>query len=74
MSSALPGDARSLQVCLSEARQRSLAMLDDLDDEQLWPRPSAIVNPFLWELGHVAWFQERWLLRHCAGRAPRGRD
>ena len=22
-----------------------------------------IVNPVLWELGHVAWFQERWCLR-----------
>ena len=30
----------------------------------------AIVNPPLWELGHVAWFQERWVLRHAAGRRP----
>lgn len=31
----------------------------------------AIVNPVLWELGHVAWFHEYWTLRTAAGRAPR---
>ena len=25
-----------------------------------------IVNPPLWEIGHVAWFQERWCLRQRA--------
>ena len=29
-----------------------------------------IVNPVLWEIGHVAWFHEYWTLRHAAGRAP----
>ena len=30
----------------------------------------AIVNPPLWEIGHVAWFQEWWVLRHALGAAP----
>ena len=29
-----------------------------------------IVNPVLWEIGHVAWFHEYWTLRHAAGHAP----
>ena len=29
-----------------------------------------IVNPVLWEIGHIAWFHEYWTLRHAAGRAP----
>ncbi len=28
-----------------------------------------IVNPPIWEMGHVAWFQERWALRHLRGEA-----
>ena len=28
-----------------------------------------IVNPVLWEIGHVGWFHEYWTLRH-AGEAP----
>jgi len=33
------------------------------------PRLS-IVNPLRWEIGHVAWFQEYWVLRHVNHRAP----
>jgi len=29
-----------------------------------------IVNPMLWEIGHVSWFHEYWTLRHAHGRAP----
>src|SRR2546426_9019988 len=31
---------------------------------------SRIVNPLLWEIGHVTWFQEKWALRHAGGQAP----
>jgi iron(II)-dependent oxidoreductase len=30
-------------------------------------RNLAIVNPLLWEIGHVAWFQEKWVLRRDGG-------
>src|SRR4030095_6272107 len=42
----------------------------DLDEQGFSPPPPPIVNPFLWELGHVAWFQERWTLRHLGDRPP----
>ncbi len=29
-----------------------------------------VVNPVLWEIGHVAWFHEFWTLRHAHGAAP----
>lgn len=49
---------------LRDARERTLALVGDLDGNQ-WLGPKlAIVNPPLWELGHVGWFQERWCLRH----------
>ena len=30
----------------------------------------AIVNPPIWEIGHVAWFQEFWVLRHLRKQRP----
>lgn len=49
---------------LQDARRRTLALTADLQGEQ-WLGPRlAIVNPPLWEIGHVAWFQEHWCLRH----------
>ena len=52
-----------LATLLLDARARTLALMDDLPEAaHLGPR-LAIVNPPRWELGHVGWFQERWLLR-----------
>ncbi len=55
---------------LRDARRRSLALLADLEGDRWFGPRLAIINPLLWELGHVGWFQERWILRHAAGRAP----
>src|SRR4051794_41926287 len=52
---------------LSEARQRTLELVADLDDDQLLGSHLEIVNPLLWEIGHVAWFQEKWVLRRGGG-------
>ena len=48
---------------LRAARARLAALTADLDGERLFGPRLAIVNPVLWELGHVGWFQERWGLR-----------
>jgi ergothioneine biosynthesis protein EgtB len=52
---------------LREARERTLELIDDLSDEQLMGPRLRIVNPLRWEIGHVAWFQEFWILRHLGG-------
>jgi iron(II)-dependent oxidoreductase len=64
-------DCADLLVELSnEARSRTLGLVDDLTDEQLIGPQLSIVNPLLWEIGHVAWFQERWALRHLRKEKP----
>ncbi len=55
---------------LREARGRTLALVADLSDEQLMGPRLTIVNPLRWEIAHVAWFQEFWLLRHLGGEPP----
>ncbi|MBI4565520.1 MAG: ergothioneine biosynthesis protein EgtB [Planctomycetes bacterium] len=54
---------------LIEARSRSLDLVADLSDEQLMGPRLAIVNPLRWEIGHLAWFQEKWMLRRGGGRS-----
>lgn len=53
-----------------DTRRRSLELLDDLDQDQLLGPRLAIVNPLLWEMGHLAWFGEKWVLRHAGRRPP----
>ena len=62
--------ATDLVHMLTDARARTLALIADLTDEQLMGPRLPIVNPFLWEIGHLAWFQERWVLRHFGGEEP----
>ena len=59
-----------LALDLGDARARSLALTLDLDDAR-WLGPRlATVNPLLWEMGHLGWFQEYWVLRHARREAP----
>lgn len=59
-----------LRQALREARERTLELIADLTDEQLMGPRLRIVNPLRWEIGHVAWFQEFWILRHLGGLPP----
>jgi gamma-glutamyl hercynylcysteine S-oxide synthase len=63
---------RDPELCdrLASARARTIAAISDLDDDRLLGPKLDVVNPPLWEVGHVAWFQEIWVLRHAGGRAP----
>ncbi len=55
---------------LQEVRARTLELVADLSDQQLIGPQLRIVNPPLWEIGHVAWFQEKWTQRHLRGLPP----
>jgi iron(II)-dependent oxidoreductase len=48
---------------LVASRARTHRITAAFQGERLLGPKLAIVNPLLWELGHVAWFQERWCLR-----------
>ncbi len=52
-----------LSEMLEDSRKRTLELISDLSDEQMLGPQLRIVNPPLWEIGHLAWFQERWNLR-----------
>ena len=58
-----------LVEALKETRARTLELVADLNDEQMMGPRLQIVNPLRWEIGHVSWFQEFWVLRHL-GRQP----
>lgn len=69
----MTASAAELVVWHEDARARTLALMGDLDGSRLLGPKLAIVNPPLWEFGHVAWFHERWAWRHLRAR-PALRD
>ena len=60
--------AVELAEWVRDSRQRTLDLIADLNDEQLMGPYLPIINPMLWEIGHVAWFQEKWVLRYVCKR------
>ncbi len=48
---------------------RTEALLEPLDDEQLTRQVSPLQSPLVWDLAHIGYFEELWLLRHGNGRA-----
>ena len=62
--------ANDLVDALRDARRVELALFEDLTEPQLLGTRAHFVEPPIWELGHVGWFQEYWLLRHLDGAAP----
>lgn len=56
-----------LAAALRDARKYTLGVYGHLADAD-WSVPYLrIINPPIWETGHVAWFQEYWCLRHGHG-------
>jgi iron(II)-dependent oxidoreductase len=61
---------RDLIDTISDARKRTLALVADLHEAQLDVPQLALVNPLRWELGHVAFFYEAFLLRLLGQATP----
>jgi len=61
-------EGEKLADALRDARKRTLTLYGHLDLIGLRVPCIPIVNPPIWELGHVAWFQEIWCLRYSRAR------
>jgi ergothioneine biosynthesis protein EgtB len=56
-----------LSLALMDARNHSLYLLaqfEKLLGETLTVEPSAEIDPLLWSIGHLGWFQEYWIARN----------
>jgi len=55
---------------LTDANQRTDELIGGLNGEQIIGPKLPIVNPLLWEIGHVAWFYEQFILRMLYKETP----
>jgi len=64
-----PVSTAYLIATMQDARNRTLELMCDLSDEQLMGPQLPIVNPMRWEIAHVAYFYEYFILRQLYGFA-----
>ncbi|MCH8985827.1 MAG: ergothioneine biosynthesis protein EgtB [Acidobacteria bacterium] len=60
-----------LEAQLTTVRSGTFRMTDALTDDDLHRQFDPLMSPIVWDMGHIANFEEFWLLRKIAGREAR---
>ena len=60
-------EVQALRAALLDARNYTLALYAHLTPEQRQVPYLRVVNPPVWEVAHIGWFQEFWCLRYREG-------
>jgi iron(II)-dependent oxidoreductase len=68
--SVTAGRESSAGAHLAAARTRTLELIEPLSDDQLLRQHSPIMSPIVWDLGHIANFEEQWSVRALDPTAP----
>src|SRR5918995_7248467 len=60
-------DRGTIASQLAEARARTLLLVQPLSDSELRLQHDPLMSPIIWDLGHIAHFEELWLTRNLDG-------
>jgi gamma-glutamyl hercynylcysteine S-oxide synthase len=60
-------DPRAIAGQLLEARARTFLLVSPLTDDELHAQHDPLMSPILWDLGHIAHFEELWLTHNLDG-------
>ena len=58
---------RDIAHLLTEARDRTLLLISGLSDEDLHRQHDPLMSPIIWDVGHIAHFEELWLTQNLDG-------
>jgi iron(II)-dependent oxidoreductase len=62
--------AGRIAALLEEARERTLWLVEDIDERDMDRVHSPLMSPLVWDLGHIAAFEDLWLGQRAGGREP----
>jgi iron(II)-dependent oxidoreductase len=67
-AATVAGDEARAADALVEARERTFALVASISDEDLERVHSTLMSPLVWDLGHIAAFEDLWLVHRHGGR------
>jgi iron(II)-dependent oxidoreductase len=67
VNTTLSPDAAQMLLAMDDTRKRTLALVAGLSDEQLEQVHSPIMSPLVWDLGHIAAYEDLWLSERYGG-------
>jgi iron(II)-dependent oxidoreductase len=59
-----PGQVAAL---LQDARERTLLLVASVPEDELMNQHNRLMSPVVWDMGHIAHFEELWLVRNLEG-------
>ncbi|HYW12134.1 MAG TPA: ergothioneine biosynthesis protein EgtB [Longimicrobium sp.] len=62
--SLTPGQVAAL---LQDARERTLLLISPVPEDELMNQHNRLMSPVVWDMGHIAHFEELWLVRNLEG-------
>jgi len=62
-----PATKQEIASLLREARERTLLLVSRLSDEDLHQQHDPLMSPIIWDVGHIAHFEELWLTQNLDG-------
>jgi iron(II)-dependent oxidoreductase len=65
-ASSRPSKDKIAQL-LADARERTLLLISPLSDEDLHLQHDPLMSPIIWDVGHIAHFEELWLTQNLDG-------
>lgn len=60
-------DASEIADLLAEARARTLMLISRISEDDLRRQHDSLMSPIIWDLGHIAHFEEVWLVDGLVG-------
>jgi gamma-glutamyl hercynylcysteine S-oxide synthase len=66
-SQSAPPSKQKIADLLTEARERTLLLISGLSDEDLHRQHDPLMSPIIWDVGHIAHFEELWLTQNLDG-------
>jgi iron(II)-dependent oxidoreductase len=62
-----PPSKQEIADLLTEARERTLLLISVLSDDDLHQQHDPLMSPIIWDVGHIAHFEELWLTQNLDG-------
>ena len=66
-SVSLPSMHGAVRAMLEETRERTLLLVSTMSDDDLARQHDPLMGPIVWDLAHIAHFEELWLTRNLDG-------
>src|SRR6185312_15678678 len=67
---SLPASRAGLLGRLGRVRERTLSLVDSLSEDALNRVHDPLMSPLVWDLGHIATFEDLWLAQTAFGEPP----